>query len=297
MQRSVEKHRLAGHRLAARCLLRMLLAEAVSGSGDEPRQRAVEISLTSGIICPFTSYVGVRTSQRVTWYQGPLALLPRHQSLVACQILQLRGSIRGSSCFPKSIAIPPGWLTAVQESWLAIQHLTHDIAALAQNGAHSKAPKPPPPSISSLEYVDPKFVLSSQILGPWVSNAIDECQELVALQNVDGSWTLSSSLASALQVDEAEIKGKMPGEVTEPSIWATVLAVTWLQKQSRYYQDPCELLEAKAVTWLCSRAVCLRIQINPQNKGEFQGISPERAFADFLFANTILHLVVINFVG
>ncbi|XP_075768069.1 dolichyl-diphosphooligosaccharide--protein glycosyltransferase subunit DAD1 [Pelodiscus sinensis] len=44
-------------------------------------------------------------------------------------------------------------------------------------------------------------------------------------------------------------------------------------------------------------AVCLRIQINPQNKGEFQGISPERAFADFLFASTILHLVVINFVG
>ncbi|XP_061875860.1 dolichyl-diphosphooligosaccharide--protein glycosyltransferase subunit DAD1-like [Colius striatus] len=43
--------------------------------------------------------------------------------------------------------------------------------------------------------------------------------------------------------------------------------------------------------------VCLRIQINPQNKGQFQGISPERAFADFLFASTILHLVVINFVG
>ncbi|XP_071884984.1 von Willebrand factor A domain-containing protein 5A-like isoform X1 [Anas platyrhynchos] len=130
--------RLAGHRLAARCLLRMLLADAVSGSGDEPRQRAVEISLTSGIICPFTSYVGVRTSQWVTWYQGPLALLPPHQSLVACQILQLRGSICSSSCFPKSIFIPPGWLTAVQESWFAIQRLTHDIAALAQNGAHSK---------------------------------------------------------------------------------------------------------------------------------------------------------------
>ncbi|XP_071884968.1 von Willebrand factor A domain-containing protein 5A-like isoform X1 [Anas platyrhynchos] len=246
--------RLAGHRLAARCLLGMLLADAVSGSGDEPRQRAVEISLTSGIICPFTSYVGVRTSQWVTWYQGPLALLPPHQSLVACQILQLRGSICSSSCFPKSIFIPPGWLTAVQESWFAIQRLTHDIAALAQNGAHSKAPKPPPPSIYSLESVDPNFVLSSQIFWPWVSKAIDECQELVALQNVDGSWTLSSSLASALQVDEAEIKGKMPGEVTEPSIWATVLAVTWLQKKNRYYQGLCELLEAKAVTWLCSRA-------------------------------------------
>ncbi|XP_027021079.1 dolichyl-diphosphooligosaccharide--protein glycosyltransferase subunit dad1 [Tachysurus fulvidraco] len=44
-------------------------------------------------------------------------------------------------------------------------------------------------------------------------------------------------------------------------------------------------------------AVCLRIQINPQNKSEFLSISPERAFADFLFAHTVLHLVVINFVG
>uniref|UniRef100_A0A8C0J183 Dolichyl-diphosphooligosaccharide--protein glycosyltransferase subunit DAD1 n=1 Tax=Chelonoidis abingdonii TaxID=106734 RepID=A0A8C0J183_CHEAB len=48
---------------------------------------------------------------------------------------------------------------------------------------------------------------------------------------------------------------------------------------------------------LDKRMFCLRIQINPQNKGDFQGISPERAFADFLFASTILHLVVINFVG
>ncbi|XP_061587230.1 dolichyl-diphosphooligosaccharide--protein glycosyltransferase subunit DAD1 [Cololabis saira] len=44
-------------------------------------------------------------------------------------------------------------------------------------------------------------------------------------------------------------------------------------------------------------AVCLRIQINPQNKGDFLSISPERAFADFLFANTVLHLVVMNFIG
>ncbi|NWW88046.1 DAD1 glycosyltransferase, partial [Rhynochetos jubatus] len=35
----------------------------------------------------------------------------------------------------------------------------------------------------------------------------------------------------------------------------------------------------------------------PQNKGKFQGISPEWVFAGFLFANTVLHLVVVNFVG
>ncbi|XP_038156358.1 dolichyl-diphosphooligosaccharide--protein glycosyltransferase subunit DAD1 [Cyprinodon tularosa] len=44
-------------------------------------------------------------------------------------------------------------------------------------------------------------------------------------------------------------------------------------------------------------AVCLRIQINHQNKGDFLSISPERAFADFLFAHTVLHLVVMNFIG
>ena len=40
----------------------------------------------------------------------------------------------------------------------------------------------------------------------------------------------------------------------EPSIWATVLAVTWLHRHDKCYQDLCELLEAKAVTWLHSQA-------------------------------------------
>ncbi|KAI1719270.1 DAD family domain-containing protein [Ditylenchus destructor] len=44
-------------------------------------------------------------------------------------------------------------------------------------------------------------------------------------------------------------------------------------------------------------AACLRIQVNPENKDQFPNISPERAFADFIFAHVILHLVVINFIG
>ncbi|OPJ87846.1 hypothetical protein AV530_016344 [Patagioenas fasciata monilis] len=248
--------RLAGHRLAARCLLKRLLLEAVSGSGDEPRHRAVEISLTSGIICPFTSYVGVCTSQRVTSYQGPLAVLPLRQSFVPCQIVELCGSSRVSSCYPASLWVPPGWLTAACAPWPALHQLAHGIAALPQCGACSKAYKPPPPSVSSLKYMDPTtFVLCSPTFGPWLTKAIAECQELVALQNVDGSWAPSSGLASVLELDEVEIKGKMPGKDIEPSIWATVLAVTWLNRKGKCYQDLCELLEAKTVTWLCSHAV------------------------------------------
>jgi len=43
--------------------------------------------------------------------------------------------------------------------------------------------------------------------------------------------------------------------------------------------------------------VCLRLQVNPANKSQFAGISPERAFADFIFAHVILHLIVMNFIG
>ena len=43
--------------------------------------------------------------------------------------------------------------------------------------------------------------------------------------------------------------------------------------------------------------VCLRIQVNQENKAEFDQLRDERAFADFIFAHIILHLVVINFIG
>lgn len=43
--------------------------------------------------------------------------------------------------------------------------------------------------------------------------------------------------------------------------------------------------------------VCLRLQVNPENKQQFAGISPERGFADFILAHVILHLVVVNFIG
>ncbi|KAG0562035.1 hypothetical protein M758_9G126300, partial [Ceratodon purpureus] len=42
--------------------------------------------------------------------------------------------------------------------------------------------------------------------------------------------------------------------------------------------------------------VCLRMQVNPANK-EFTDLPPERAFADFVLCNLVLHLVIMNFLG
>ncbi|CAZ85406.1 unnamed protein product [Tuber melanosporum] len=41
----------------------------------------------------------------------------------------------------------------------------------------------------------------------------------------------------------------------------------------------------------------LRIQSNPANKSEFSSVSPERAFADYVFCSVILHLFCTNFIN
>jgi len=46
---------------------------------------------------------------------------------------------------------------------------------------------------------------------------------------------------------------------------------------------------------LSRSAVSLRMQINPDN--EFKDRTEQRAFADYLFCNLILFLVVFNFMG
>ncbi|KAF2164214.1 hypothetical protein M409DRAFT_31608, partial [Zasmidium cellare ATCC 36951] len=40
----------------------------------------------------------------------------------------------------------------------------------------------------------------------------------------------------------------------------------------------------------------LRVQTNPENKSEFEAISHERAFADFVFGSMILHFFCVNFI-
>jgi len=41
----------------------------------------------------------------------------------------------------------------------------------------------------------------------------------------------------------------------------------------------------------------LRMQTNAANKGEFSEVSPERAFADFVFGSLILHVFCTNFIN
>lgn len=55
------------------------------------------------------------------------------------------------------------------------------------------------------------------------------------------------------------------------------------------------LLDALLMLSLSRSTVSLRMQINPDN--EFKDRTEQRAFADYLFCNLILFLVVFNFMG
>ena len=50
------------------------------------------------------------------------------------------------------------------------------------------------------------------------------------------------------------------------------------------------------LTFIFRILASLRIQLNKANRTTFN-VTPERAFADFVFAHIVLHLVVINFIG
>ncbi|KAL8279163.1 hypothetical protein RQP46_008419 [Phenoliferia psychrophenolica] len=41
----------------------------------------------------------------------------------------------------------------------------------------------------------------------------------------------------------------------------------------------------------------MRSQVNPENKGVFPTVSPERAFGDFIFGSMVLHFFVYNYLG
>ncbi|KAJ7409109.1 hypothetical protein BTVI_57828 [Pitangus sulphuratus] len=76
---------------------------------------------------------------------------------------------------------------------------------------------------------------------------------LVALQKANGSWALSTALASALGLSKADTEGQRPSEDVEPAVWATVLALVWLHKY-KWKVPWSELLEAKACRWLQDQA-------------------------------------------
>ncbi|KAM9121407.1 von Willebrand factor A domain-containing protein 5A-like [Pangshura tecta] len=221
--------RLPVHRLAAKSLL-LELEGAVDTGSEGDRHRALETSLSSGVVCSLTAYVGVDT-ERGQPVQGPLMRRDIPLAAFGTAPQRLLGSSRGHSLsvFMSHFgAAAPGPLAILQCSSGSVQPKRGNVCAQ----------RLPPETVSQKEGA-PK---ESPLL------------RLVSLQNADGSWDLDPRLAAALGVSETDAKGRMPSKDVPPGVWATVLAVVWLHGRAAGQRDEWELLEAKAVGWVRGQA-------------------------------------------
>ena len=82
----------------------------------------------------------------------------------------------------------------------------------------------------------------------------DILSTLIAAQQADGSWKLSSTLSKILSKTEEEIKLASPVELKESpvlsEVWTTVLVLAILEKKCRGQRDEWELMAMKADKWL-----------------------------------------------
>ncbi|TFJ97379.1 UDP-glucose pyrophosphorylase 2, isoform d [Platysternon megacephalum] len=229
--------RLPVHRLAAKSLL-LELEGAVDTGSEGDRRRALETSLSSGVVCSLTAYVGVDT-ERGQPVQGPLV---RRDIPLAGNPGGVRDpGTRGGGGRRLRWVGEPGTGGGTGNSSTGGSHLGGGANWAGRGGINLNRPCHCSVTISPRLSLEP---------APEESPLL----RLVSLQNADGSWDLDPRLAAALGVSETDARGRMPSQDVTPGIWATVLAVVWLHGRAAGQRDEWELLEAKAVGWVRGQA-------------------------------------------
>ncbi|XP_043352081.1 LOW QUALITY PROTEIN: von Willebrand factor A domain-containing protein 5A-like [Dermochelys coriacea] len=199
--------RLPVHRLAAKWLL-LELEGAVGARSEGDRRRALETSLSSGVVCSLTAYVGVDT-ERGQPVQGPLVRrdipLSGNPGRVGDPGIGLLCGSSGPSLPPRVTPVPPApgqeessghWPDKMRGSlrglalpagrclsWLCC------LPELIQGGLRCKG------SESCKHGAPPETAPQEE----WASEE-SSMLRLVSLQNVDGLWDLDPWLAAVLGV-------------------------------------------------------------------------------------------------
>ncbi|XP_065421681.1 von Willebrand factor A domain-containing protein 5A-like [Chrysemys picta bellii] len=226
--------RLPIHRLAAKSLL-LELEGAVDTGSEGDQRRVLETSLSSGVVCSLTAYVGVVT-ERTQPVQGPLV----RWGIPLTEFDLMAGHL--SYVFP--CLDEDNQRSFTLRDVVVVEHVNHCVkrrpprrclfwlcclpefirGSLRREGRKSCIHGAPPETVPQKE----RALEESPLL------------RLVSLQNADGSWDLDPRLAAALGVSETDARGRMPIEDVAPGVWATVLAVVWLHGRAAGQRDEWE---------------------------------------------------------
>ncbi|XP_048836981.1 von Willebrand factor A domain-containing protein 5A-like isoform X11 [Brienomyrus brachyistius] len=207
------------HRLGARKAILALEGERGDAGDKTGKERAVELSIQSGVSSSYTAFIAVNTENKQP-IKGPLL----RRNIQSMMFSPPRGRMMAFGG-PGSGSLPTARLACSAPMPLA------RMVGASMPLAMDAAPMAPAPEQDTPETKDPLL-------------------ELISLQKVDGSWDLQPSLASIFGRREEEVATALPGKPELLPVWATVLAVLWLHGHKMDFKDEWQFVAAKAVAWI-----------------------------------------------
>uniref|UniRef100_A0A672HY84 von Willebrand factor A domain-containing protein 5A-like n=1 Tax=Salarias fasciatus TaxID=181472 RepID=A0A672HY84_SALFA len=207
---------LTVHRLGARTLIRSLEMEGRESRGEQHtgvKEKVVALSIQSGVSSCFTAFIAVNKGEGEA-IQGPLVR----------RNVPTPGEWISNSSFPTSLGDYQHDKMNPQMFYFPFYHWPHNLFSSDSAGAADS---------SQPEVKQPPC---------------DPLLQLVSLQKASGFWMLDSALAAALGKTSEEVEKSKPELVSH--LWATILALIWLQGFQTDAKDEWQILAGKAVLWL-----------------------------------------------
>ncbi|MGH0158613.1 UNVERIFIED_CONTAM: hypothetical protein FKN15_042399 [Acipenser sinensis] len=206
--------------------------EGEGGDKEKVKEKVVKISTEARVISTHTAFIAVNKDLNQA-VQGPLIQRNMRPQMMACSFMH-----SPPRSLPKMMMMSGGGFGAPAPMLMQQSRMSAGIPPIAMR------------------------------LGAARSNiAINQCSEtgpepdkedpmltLISLQKADGSWELNKSLVSVFEKKEQEAISKMPAEVSDKAVWATVLALLWLHGFKAELKEEWEFLAMKALSWVKAQA-------------------------------------------
>ncbi|XP_051548414.1 von Willebrand factor A domain-containing protein 5A-like isoform X2 [Myxocyprinus asiaticus] len=223
---------LAVHRLAVRSVIGRLEQEERAGGADveEIKRKMVELSIQAGVSCVHTAFIGVNKNNRQT-VTGPLL-----QRRVPTQRLF---GMSAKGCVPMMMKCANRRMmqhAPVMMCDMATPKIAYCSAKLGAAAA------PPIAFCSAMVQCDGMSQLEPE-------PHQDPLLQLITLQKAAGFWELDASLARVIGKAEDQVTNQKPEQV-DGSVWATVLALIWLNAFKKDDQVEWQFMAMKAVSWI-----------------------------------------------
>ncbi|XP_029964264.1 von Willebrand factor A domain-containing protein 5A-like isoform X7 [Salarias fasciatus] len=232
---------LTVHRLGARTLIRSLEMQGRESRGEQltgVKEKVVALSIQSGVSSCFTAFIAVNKGDGEA-IQGPLVRrnVPTPGMMV---------KLSKCSSISASFDVYAPMIGCFSAGNRRLQSAPAQVEPWSCGGSARIFLK------SCTEESGPKTKLSGA--ADWTQPEekpppCDPLLQLVSLQNASGFWMLDSALAAALGKTSEEVEKSKPKPVNS-EVWATILALIWLQEFQTDAKDEWQILAGKAVLWL-----------------------------------------------